>query len=116
MLFNSLTFAFFLPLVFGLYWLIYCPDGDGNASCGRIGDAPLPIRKGRAASPMPPRRNLRLLFQNLFVIAASFVFYGWWDWRFLLLIAFTSLWAWASGLALARLPNTLCGYKGGGGG
>ncbi len=34
-------------------------------------------------------------WQNLFVIIASYVFYGWWDWRFLLLIAFTSLWAYA---------------------
>ena len=67
MLFNSLSFALFLPLVFALYW--------------RIGG-----------------RRLRL--QNLFVVAASYVFYGWWDWKFLLLITFTSIWAWGSGLAL----------------
>ena len=29
-------------------------------------------------------RNLKL--QNLFIVAASFVFYGWWDWRFLALL------------------------------
>lgn len=34
-------------------------------------------------------RNARL--QNLFLIVASYFFYGWWDWRFLLLLAFTSL-------------------------
>ncbi|MEL6673507.1 MAG: MBOAT family protein [Bacteroidota bacterium] len=34
------------------------------------------------------QRNLRL--QNLFVLVASYVFYGWWDWRFLGLIAFSS--------------------------
>lgn len=34
------------------------------------------------------RRNLRL--QNLFVLLASYLFYGWWDWRFLMLIAFKS--------------------------
>jgi hypothetical protein len=34
-------------------------------------------------------RNLRL--QNLFVLVASYVFYGWWDWRFLLLIALTRI-------------------------
>lgn len=27
------------------------------------------------------RKNLR--WQNLFVLSASYVFYGWWDWRFL---------------------------------
>ena len=34
----------------------------------------------------------RLRLQNLFVVAASYVFYGWWDWRFLALIVFTSAW------------------------
>lgn len=29
--------------------------------------------------------------QNLFIFFASYVFYGWWDWRFLSLIFFTSL-------------------------
>lgn len=29
--------------------------------------------------------------QNAFVLIASYVFYGWWDWRFLGLIAFSSL-------------------------
>jgi len=28
--------------------------------------------------------------QNLFLLAISYVFYGWWDWRFLSLIAFSS--------------------------
>jgi alginate O-acetyltransferase complex protein AlgI len=41
-------------------------------------------------------RNLKL--QNLFVLAASYVFYGWWDWRFLLLIFFTSLCSYFSGI------------------
>ncbi len=36
--------------------------------------------------------------QNLFVVIISYIFYGWWDWRFLLLIAFTSLWAYVFGL------------------
>lgn len=34
-------------------------------------------------------RNLRL--QNLFLLGASYLFYGWWDWRFLTLIAISSL-------------------------
>ncbi|MBR0264269.1 MAG: MBOAT family protein [Prevotella sp.] len=39
-------------------------------------------------------------WQNLLVVVASYVFYGWWDWRFLLLIAFTSLCSFGSGLLL----------------
>jgi len=42
-----------------------------------------------------PRR-----LQNLFLVVASYVFYGWWDWRFLLLIALTSACSYASGLLL----------------
>ena len=41
-------------------------------------------------------------WQNLLVVVASYVFYGWWDWRFLLLIAITSLCSFASGLLLER--------------
>lgn len=32
------------------------------------------------------------------MVAASYVFYGWWDWRFLVLIAFTSGWSYVVGL------------------
>jgi alginate O-acetyltransferase complex protein AlgI len=69
MLFNSITFLIFLPLVFGLYWLV------------------------PARSRMP---------QNLLVVAASYVFYGWWDWRFLILIVAGSLWTYVLGLAELR--------------
>lgn len=41
-------------------------------------------------------------WQNLFIIAASYVFYGWWDWRFLFLIVFTSLCSYGSGLLIER--------------
>lgn len=58
MLFNSVVFAFFLPLVFAIYWLLQ-------------------------------RTELKL--QNGFILIASYVFYGWWDWRFLSLITFSSL-------------------------
>ena len=40
----------------------------------------------------------RLRLQNLLVVAASYLFYGWWDWRFLSLIAFTSAWSYCAGL------------------
>lgn len=43
-------------------------------------------------------RSLR--WQNLLVVVASYVFYGWWDWRFLFLIAFTSLCSYGSGLLI----------------
>lgn len=66
MLFNSIEYLFFLPIVFCIYWLL--------------------------------RKHLRL--QNIFVLLASYVFYGWWDWRFLILIAFTSLCSYASGLLI----------------
>ena len=57
MLFNSLDFAIFLPIVFLLYWTL---------------------------------KN-RLQFQNLFLIVVSYIFYGWWDWRFLGLIILSSV-------------------------
>lgn len=57
MLFNSLDFAIFLPIVFFLYW--------------QIG------RKG-------------VLWQNGWLVLSSFIFYGWWDWRYLLLLISTS--------------------------
>lgn len=39
--------------------------------------------------------------QNLFVVAASYVFYGWWNWHFLLLIALTSFCSYVSGIAIS---------------
>jgi D-alanyl-lipoteichoic acid acyltransferase DltB (MBOAT superfamily) len=39
-------------------------------------------------------------WQNLLVVIASYVFYGWWDCRFLFLIALTSLCSFASGRLL----------------
>ena len=40
----------------------------------------------------------RLRWQNAFVVAASYLFYGWWDWRFLILIAVSTLSSYLSGL------------------
>lgn len=75
MLFNSIEYLFFLPIVFLIYWAI------GYA---RIKDL------------------LKLRMQNAFVVIASYVFYGWWDWRFLILIAFTSFCSWGSGLLIDK--------------
>lgn len=43
-----------------------------------------------------------LRWQNLFVIAASYLFYGWWDWRFLILISITTLCSFGSGVLLEK--------------
>lgn len=40
--------------------------------------------------------------QNLLILIASYVFYGWWNWRFLVLIFITSLFSFASGLLIER--------------
>jgi D-alanyl-lipoteichoic acid acyltransferase DltB (MBOAT superfamily) len=55
-----------------------------------------------------------LKLQNFFVVLASYVFYGWWDWRFLILIAFTSICSWGSGLLIARDAQKPHEYLGGG--
>lgn len=46
--------------------------------------------------------NGHLRLQNLLIVVASYVFYGWWDWRFLVLIAFTSAWSYVVGLMELR--------------
>ena len=38
--------------------------------------------------------------QNLFLLIASYTFYGWWDWRMLGLIMLTTLTTWGTGLML----------------
>ena len=47
----------------------------------------------------------RRWWRNLFVVVASYVFYSWWDWRFLILIALTSLFSFFSGLLLERFEG-----------
>jgi alginate O-acetyltransferase complex protein AlgI len=44
--------------------------------------------------------NKRIKQQNLLIAIASYVFYGWWDWRFLFLILFSSLVDYTIGLKL----------------
>ena len=58
MLFNSIEFAFFLPIVFTIYWFVF---------------------------------NKSLKIQNGFLLYASYYFYFWWDWRFLSLIALSTI-------------------------
>ncbi|ANH60438.1 MBOAT family O-acyltransferase [Dokdonia donghaensis] len=40
--------------------------------------------------------------QNIFVLLVSYLFYGWWDWRFLALIAFSTLVDYVVGLKMSR--------------
>jgi len=68
MLFHSIDFAIFLPIVFILYWFVF------------------------------KRRR----WQNLLIVMASYLFYGWWDWRFLLLIAVTSISSFSCGILIER--------------
>ena len=68
MLFNSIEFAIFIPIVFLLYWFV-------------------------------TQRNLKI--QNALLLVASYVFYGWWDWRFLSLIAFSSFVDYGVGIAMS---------------
>ena len=42
----------------------------------------------------------KLMWQNLFLLVASYIFYGWWDWRFLSLIIITSTSTFLSGLVI----------------
>ncbi len=72
MLFNSLDFGIFLPIVFIIYWFV---------------------------------SNKNLKFQNFVIVVASYLFYGWWDWRFLSLILFSSLVDFAVGLGLKNEVN-----------
>ena len=88
MQFNSLEFAFFLPIVFLLYWFL-TPSGTNGPRYSLF-------RYWHVSE------QTALRIQNAFVLIASYVFYGWWDWRFLLLIAFTSFCSWGSGLLIGR--------------
>lgn len=74
MLFNSIDFALFLPIVFILYWFA-------------------------------TNNNLKL--QNFLIVAASYLFYGWWDWKFLSLILFSSIVDYLVGLGLSKQESKI---------
>ena len=50
-------------------------------------------------------RNLKL--QNFIIVLASYVFYGWWDWRFLSLIIFSTIIDYSIGIRLSKEENQL---------
>jgi alginate O-acetyltransferase complex protein AlgI len=49
------------------------------------------------------RKSLRL--QNVLILVASYVFYGWWDYRFLALIALSTVVDYVSGLSIERASS-----------
>ena len=49
--------------------------------------------------------NKSIKAQNLLLVVASYVFYGWWDWRFLFLILFSTLVDYTIGRALGTAQN-----------
>ena len=73
MLFNSLPFAVFLPIVFAVYWALH--------------------------------NSLRS--QNIMLLTASYIFYGWWDARFLSLIVASTVVDYLLGQYLAAATNAL---------
>lgn len=75
MLFPTATFAVFFTFVLAIAWGVSTRAGGTSRVSG------LGARK-------------------VVLLAASYVFYGWWDWRFCFLLAFASLIAWVAGLIL----------------
>ncbi len=74
MLFNSFSFALFLPIVFILYWFII---------------------------------NKTHKVQNVLLLAASYFFYGCWDWRFLFLLIFSTFLDFFTGLKIYHSTSPL---------
>ena len=69
MLFNSIEFLIFLPVVFILYWRVL---------------------------------NNKLKFQNFLILLSSYIFYGWWDYRFLALIFLSTVVDYLIGLNILK--------------
>lgn len=69
MLFNSIEFLLFLPIVFVLYWFVF---------------------------------DKKLKYQNLLILISSYVFYGWWDYRFLSLILLSTIVDYFIGLGISN--------------
>ena len=87
MLFNSIEYILFLPLVFLIYWAI------GYAGINN---------------------SLKLRMQNIFLLLASYVFYAYWDWRFLGLLIGMSFVSWIGGKYIAKLQGVANTPEGGG--
>ncbi len=73
MLFNSLSFAFFFPIVFILYWYL--------------------------------NKKNNLIFQNLFLLVASYFFYACWNLSFMFLLIFSTLLDYYTGIKIHDESN-----------
>ena len=73
MLFNSIDFAIFLPIVFILYWSV--------------------------------NFFKKLSSQNCLLLIASYLFYGWWEWKFLSLIIISTITDYLIGLKIHKEDN-----------
>ena len=69
MLFNSISFLIFLPIVYGLYWWIQSWENFKHT----------------------------ISVQNILLLIASYFFYACWDWRFLFLLFFSTFLDYFSG-------------------
>jgi alginate O-acetyltransferase complex protein AlgI len=67
-LFNSVEFLLFLPVVFILYWFVF---------------------------------NKSLRWQNVLILIASYFFYGWWSWKFMVLLAISTFLDYLYGFGVA---------------
>lgn len=74
MFFNSIEYAFFLPIVFILYWFVF-------------------------------KKSYKI--QNLLLVASSYFFYACWDWRFLFLLAFSTILDFVSGLKIEKTHSRI---------
>ena len=74
MLFNSIEYLVFLPIVFTIHWYTL-------------------------------NKNYRV--QNLFILFSSYLFYGWWDWRFLSLIILSTTADYFIGLKIYSNSNNI---------
>ncbi len=69
MLFNSIEFLIFLPIVFILYWFVF---------------------------------NKSLRIQNVSLLIASYIFYAFWDYRFLFLLIFSTFLDYFTGIKMSE--------------
>lgn len=72
MIFNSIDFIVFLPLVFCVFWIF---------------------------------GNKKVSTQNIIILVSSYIFYGWWDWRYLALIITSTVIDYSIGLKLQKSKN-----------
>ena len=74
MLFNSINYAIFFPIIFFLYWFIFKKSTE---------------------------------WQNRILLIASYYFYSCWDWRFVFLLAFSTILDYLSGIMIHQTESAI---------